>query len=524
MRRLAPLTLALSLVLASLACASSEAGSSSAPPAAELSASWGLSANAPFPSSLTGEVVVPASGEATVAITLRKARFTALPSACRQSTIVRARSLIVAGNARLRCVLAKSTSARTIRFAAVAVAAAGDELGGTVRFSAGDPGEVELPAIEVDEAPTALTRRLRLVSSPDFLNADVGNLARGPGFWNPRRSLNGTNAEYRRAIDKVLADWKALDPAGVLVAGDLVDGRWGRDSKDTGNFGPVGTVSEQQRALNLAAATYYPQWQQRFRRHGLKVFPAVGDHEYGDNPWPADKRVLVPRFRQRFAHFFTRTRSGAPRYPDHPKGPHALTAYAGRPRPDVQLITLDPFDITPERARIGLDPAQRTWLRNVLRKAKHDRVRWIIVQGHVPILGPVRHRGSSRLHLEGGADSQAWRLFERYGVDLYLAGEAHDVTVLEKGGVTQIVHGGLFQFGLTNALLLDVYDDFIYLTLRDYDIRHRDAADGTRLWETVRDGMPRHIEVRNDPFSLGTGVLRNSGDLRNASGLLRPGL
>ena len=342
MRRLAPLTLALSLVLASLACAGSDAGSSPAPPAAKLSASWAASANAPFPGSLTGEVVVPASDDATVSITLRNARFTALPSACRQSTIVRARSLIVDGNARLRCVLAKSRSARTIRFAAVTVAAAGDELGGTVRFSAGSPGEVELPAIEVDEAPTTPTRRLRLLSSPDFLNADVGDLARGPGFWTPRRSSNGINAEYRRAIDKVLADWKALEPAGVLVAGDLVDGRWGRDSKGTGNFGPVGTVSEQQRALDLAAATYYPQWLQRFRRHGLKVFPAVGDHEYGDNPWPADKRVLVPRFRHRFAHYFTRTRSGKAEVPRPSEGrprvhgvrrPAAARRPADHPRP-----------------------------------------------------------------------------------------------------------------------------------------------------------------------------------------------
>ncbi len=522
MRRLAPLTLALSLVLASLACAGSDAGSSPAPPAAELSASWAASADAPFPGSLTGEVVVPASDDATVSITLRHARFTALPSACRQSTIVRARSLIVDGDAQLRCVLAKSGSVRTIRFAAVTVAAAGDELGGTVRFSAGDPGEVELPAIEVDEAPTAPTRRLRLLSSPDFLNADVGDLARGPGFWNPRRSLNGINNEYRRALGKVLDDWEATDPDGVLVAGDLVDGRWGRDLEGTGNFGPVGTVSEQQRALDRAAATYYPQWLQRFRRHGLKVYPAIGDHEYGDNPWTIDKRVLAQRFRQRFAHYFTRTRSGEPRYPNHPKGLHAFTAYAERPRPDVQLISLDPFDITRDRARVRLDPAQRTWLRNVLRKAQHDKVRWVIVQGHVPILGPVRLRGSSGLQLAGGAHSPTWRLFEKYDVDLYLAGEAHDVTVLEKGGVTQIVHGGMFQFGLTNALLLDVYDDFIYLTLRDYNMRHRDAADGTRLWETVREGMPRHIEVRNQPFSLGTGVLRNAGGLSNASGLLVP--
>ena len=57
-----------------------------------------------------------------------------------------------------------------------------------------------------------------------------------------------------------------------------------------------------------------------------------------------------------------------------------------------------------------------------------------------------------------------------------------------------------------------------------YDIRHRDARDGTRLWETVREGMPRQIKVRNEPFGLGTGVLRSSGGLHRPSGLLRPGL
>ncbi|HET9421151.1 MAG TPA: metallophosphoesterase [Nocardioides sp.] len=523
MPRLAPLTLVLSLVLTSLACAGSESGSA-APDAPTMTATWQQGPDAPFPGSLAGEVVVPASREGTVTITLDNARFTTLPSACRQSTIVRARSLLVDGNARLRCALAQSDAVRIIRFGAVAVGARGDELGGTVRFTTGSTAQVALPTIRVAEAPAALTPRLRLVSSPDFLNADVGDLRRGPGFWNRRRSTNGINNDYRRAIDKVLRDWETMGPDGVFVAGDLVDGRWGRDDKGTGNFGKVRTLRQQQRALDRAAATYYPQWIQRFRKHDLEVFPAPGDHEYGDNPWPAAKRALVPRFRERFADFFTRTSDGKAKYPDHPKGPHASTAYAGRPLPDVQVITIDPFDITRERARIGLDPAQRTWLRNVLRQARKDGVQWIIVQGHVPILGPVRTRGSSRLHLMGGADSAIWKLFEKYDVDLYLAGEAHDVTVLEEGGVTQIVHGGLFQFGLTNALLLDVYDDFVYLTLRDYDVRHRDAADGTRLWETVREGMPRHIKVRNEPFGLGTGVLRDSGGIRDASGLLRPGL
>ena len=176
------------------------------------------------------------------------------------------------------------------------------------------------------------------------------------------------------------------------------------------------------------------------------------------------------------------------------------------------MITLDPFDITPDRARIGLDPQQRNWLRGVLRRAKRDQVRWIIVQSHLPILGPVRTRGSSGLHLPGGANSKLWQMFEKYDVDLYLSGEAHDVTVLDHGGVTQITHGGLFAFGLTNALLLDFYDEYIYVTLRDYDIRDRDK--GRRLWQTRATGLPAHIEMKQAPFTVGTGVIPESGGLR----------
>ena len=165
----------------------------------------------------------------------------------------------------------------------------------------------------------------------------------------------------------------------------------------------------------------------------------------------------------------------------------------GRPRftdrllPDVQVITIDPFDVTPGR------------LRGVLRSAQRDQVRWIIVQGQLPILGPVRTRASSGRYLTGGADSQVWRLFKKYGVDLYLSGEAHDVTVLEGGGVTQITHGGPFALGLTTALLLDFYDDYIYVTLRDYDRREA-------------------------PYNVGTGVVRDTGGLQLETGMLRPGL
>ncbi len=521
-RLVAPLTLAVGLALLPTACdASAERDPSQRESDRVLTASWEPGPDAPFPGSLAGRITVPASKETIVTVTLRNARFTAVPDLCTASTIVRRRSRITDSNTRLLCSLPDSSTTRTIGFDAVAAGAEGAEMGGTIRNSADDT-DLDLPALVIDEAPAGLRPRMRLVSSPDFLNADVGDLRRGPGFWTPRRSTNSINADYRRTLDAVLDDWQSTGAAGVLVAGDLVEGHWGTDDLRTGNFGPVRTFPEQLVALDRAADTYYPQYLQRFRRHDLEVYPAAGDHEYGDNPWPADKRARAGAFRDEFADYFTRTRSGAPRFADRPRGPHAWTAYAGRPLPDVQVVTLDPFDITPDRTRLGLDPEQRGWLRGVLRRANRDGVRWIVVQSHLPILGPVRARGSSNLSLPGREKSKVWQMFEKYGVDLYLSGEAHDVTVLKHGEVTQITHGGLFAYGLTNALLLDFYDDHVYVSLRDYDIRDEDR--GKRLWQTRRDGIPAHIAMKQAPFVIGTGVLREDGGLTSESGALVPGL
>lgn len=522
-RLAAPLAVALGLALVPSACDASphQGPDRTSTAAATITGSWEPSPDAPFPGSLRGRVSLPASDETVVTITLRNARFTAVPEACEPSTVVRRKSRIVDGNARLLCTLLDAEAAHRIDFAAVAAGAEGEEMGGTIHNEA-DGAEVDLPALVIDEAPASLSPRLRLLSSPDFLNADVGDLRRGPGFWNPRRSTNSINGDYRRTLDAVLDDWQSTDPDGVLVAGDLVEGHWGTDAARTGNFGPVRTLPEQLDALHRAAGTYYPQYLERFAQHDLTLFPAAGDHEYGDNPWPASKRARIPAFRDEFADYFTRTPGGQPKFADRPSGPHAWTAYAGRPLPDVQVITLDWFDITADRARLGLDPQQRSWLRGVLRRAERDGVRWTIVQGHLPILGPVRTRGSSGLYVPGGPDSKVWQLFEQYGVDLYLTGEAHDVTVLNHGGVTQITHGGLFAFGLTNALLLDFYDDYIYLTLRDYDIRDRDK--GGRLWQTRRSGLPARIEMNQAPYTVGTGVVPDQGGLRLETGMLLPGL
>ena len=440
-----------------------------------------------------------------------------LPDACAVSTVVRRRSFLSADGTTLVCEVVDERAQELAIDVRTGVAP------GPVTATVIDAGiATAAPDRPVLVGPPDTPRRLRIISSPDFLNADVADLRRGPGFWNPRRSANSTSPTYERAIDRVLDDWQRQQPDAVLVAGDLVDGRWGRDAHHTGNFGPVGNPTQRAAAARLAAATYYPQYVQRFRDHDLDLYPAVGDHEYGDDSWPISKRRLAPVFQEQFARYFTRTPSGRPLFRDHPQGPHAGTAYAFRPVPGVQVVSIDPFDIAPDHARLRMDRQQLRWLAGVLRKARRDGVQWTFVQGHLPILEPVRAIGSSELHYPGGARSRLWKVFRKFGVDVYLCGEVHDVTATTQDGILQLAHGGAFQFGLTTYAVLDVHDDRLDVTLRDYAVRVRDAGDGERLWETVRSGLQKLIRVDGVPVTIGTLTLDSTGAVTRRSGILLP--
>ncbi len=489
---------------------------------------WTDDASGPVPSlSLLRGRVDLARPATEVRVTLENARVVRIPEECAASTVTTRGSAIVGSD----LVCAPLPGVDRIAFTVMALGETDQEVGGRV-VATGDDGQrsTDLPGRTISGGPATLTPDVRLLSSPDFLNGDVGDLADGPGLWSSMpvetRTTNSTNDAYEAALDRVLDDWEGLDPVGVLVAGDLTNGRWGYDDLDSGNFGPVDTRAERRLALQRAARTYYPQWQQRFADHDLSAFPAMGDHEYGDNPWPRRKRLLAEDFKTEFARVFTRDAAGRPAFADRPRGPARLTAYAGRPTPDLQVVTLDVFDITRDRARVKVDRLQLRWLRSVLRRAQRDGVEWVVVQAHTPILGPVRARTSSGLTYPGAEDSRLWKVFKRFGVDLYLAGEVHDTTTLASDGIVQISHGGIFQFSLTTALVLDVYDDRMYVTLRDYDVRHAHDPAQPRLWETRRSGLPSDIEVGEEVSTIGTATLvgrdRGGARLSDPSGILTP--
>ena len=375
----------------------------------------------------------------------------------------------------------------------------------------------------------------RFVSAPDFLNQDVADLTADgrKEFIDPRTGdvANSTNEDYDAALAHVMDEMASHGTRDVLVAGDLVEGRWGRDDSRSGVFGPVRTEAQRLRAYRRAASVYYPAWRERFAAHGLRTFPALGDHEIGDDPWRARrdpwidfKRRHVPEFKRIFAQQMLRTTSGRTRFVQHPsRGPARRTAYAVRLDADVLLVTIDVFERRGGDVHLSVDPQQLRWLERVLRKARKDDVPWVLVQGHVPMRSDVRTRNSSGLVYEKGERSALWRTMVDGGVDVYLSGEVHDQTVRQRDGILQVSHGSLLYRGEASYVVGQATADELVLENRQFrgEIGFED-----RLWTTSRQGAPGHISYPD--ASVVTGTLEasrtRSGGLRvdDAAGVLTP--
>jgi hypothetical protein len=375
----------------------------------------------------------------------------------------------------------------------------------------------------------------RFISTPDFLNQDVADLTAGgrEEFIDERTGevANSTNEEYDTALDHVMDEMASHDTRDVLVAGDLVEGRWGRDDAGTGVFGPVRTESQRLRAWRRAADVYYPAWRQRFADHDLRTFTALGDHEIGDDPWRARrnrwidfKRSHVPEFKKIYASQMLADSDGRPRFTDRPaKGSARHTAYAVRLDADVLLVTIDVFERRGGDVHMSVDPHQLAWLKKVLRKARADEVPWVMVQGHVPMTGDVRTRNSSHLVYEKGVRSELWRTMVAGGVDVYLSGEVHDQTVHQRDGILEVSHGSLFYRGEASYVVGQATAD--RLVLENHQFRGA-IGFSDRLWTTSRQGAPGHISYPGSSVVTGTLVARRTraGGLKvdDAAGVLTP--
>ncbi|WP_372519934.1 metallophosphoesterase, partial [Nocardioides sp.] len=185
------------------------------------------------------------------------------------------------------------------------------------------------------------------------------------------------------------------------------------------------------------------------------------------------------------------------------RGQAGDTAYAVRLDRNLLLVTVDVFRPTSSGVSVSLDPDQRDWLAKVLRRAKKQRVPWVVVQGHVPVLGPVRTRFSSGLTYEG---SDLWQLMRKHDVDAYLCGEVHDHTVIRRKGVVQMCHGGLFYRGESSYVLGQVTDTKLMLETRY--LQGDPQWSGTKLWSTEGGNGPRRVVYRRPSRVVGTYVLK----------------
>jgi 3',5'-cyclic AMP phosphodiesterase CpdA len=358
-------------------------------------------------------------------------------------------------------------------------------------------------------------------SLPDFFNGDVADLSLLPS-WDG--GANSVNQYWDTAIDSCLAAVAAHEPDAVFMGGDAVEGHWNVDSDDRQLFGPVsqGIDSESlqmcRSAITVAGDLHYDFYSDLFSSRGLELYPTIGDHEILDDRsgplnerWPPgghrhggqpDNRFyLVDHCKDVWAGHFTRRSDGSARYHRRPVGTQSeFTAYSVSFADALTLITVDMFMRTEEGVRLGVFHGQLRWLTSEIRRAKR-RGHVVVVQGHMPMMVPTRVFNSGRLHLPEGRDSTLYRTLEREGVDLFLCGEVHDSTAVQRGRMAplQISHGCIFRDAFpflvgrlypSGRLELDLYETLISEASAEAGIWSCDSSRHQRTY--LQYGAPRH--------------------------------
>jgi len=375
------------------------------------------------------------------------------------------------------------------------------------------------------------------VSIPDFQNNDIASLA-DPGSLFPNNptlpagfvaldpTWDSCTADYDDAVDWIVSQLALETPSFVTVAGDLVMGHWERSTDGRFVFGPLSNDTLRQAAVRSAADYYYDIWLGRFdparNTHlaaalqslnqplvPMTVHAVVGDHELGDNNWGAGgaRSRMVPTYKEVFGRWFTRTpagaATGAPRYVSRPVGTvYEDTAYAFQ-QDNLLMVVVDEFRQDDPFSNLGPNGSvlptvddglagttaddQLAWLDAVLAAGRADpSVDWIVVQGHMPVLRPVRVRNSSNLGVrdQSGAtefNTLLWQTLSQHEVDLYFCGEVHDISLSRYGGVTQVVHGALIgNHSPINYLRVDVHDTRLELTSKQIGVQLGSGS----LWQT----------------------------------------
>jgi 3',5'-cyclic AMP phosphodiesterase CpdA len=298
---------------------------------------------------------------------------------------------------------------------------------------------------------------------PDFPNFDIA-------YPQPH---------WEEAIDWYLTQVRKERPDFVLVAGDLVDGHYW-DSREQ---------------LEHLTAVYFGNWIRRMQRYGLTYYVAVGDHDIGDDPWPPEKVKLVPLFERAFSEHFGMPANG-------PAGSSGRVYYVLHK--NLLLVTVETFEVRDNQVHMTVSGEQLKWLEDVLEQHRH--VAHIVVQGHVPVIPGAKGRSTSSLVLEGGTESGFWRLMTKYGVELYLCGEFHDVTVTRQDGILHVVHGASWgRVDTINYLVGTVWPDRIEIAIKVFPV----TLGGGNIWNINKPEGPREtVAIPDEATKTGPKVIQ----------------
>ena len=343
----------------------------------------------------------PGPGGATEA-TVRVAGGTVagLPDACAPSTVIRRRSYLSARRAPPLVCDVVDERGQELAVEVRAGAAPGPL---TVTVSRRRHRDAGARPRSVVPGPPDTPRRLRLLSEPGLPErrrrrpataAPASGTRAGPPT-PPARPTSGpstTSWTTGSGSSRTRCWWRATWSTAAGVATRTTPATSGRSA----------TPAQRATAARLAAATYYPQYLQRFREHHLDLYPAAGDHEYGDNPWtaveaaagagvPGAVRALLHPHPVRATRGSATTRRGRTPGRRTPSGRRRTSRWS----PSTRSTS------PPTTPGSGSTASSCAGWRGCSARPSADGVRWTIVQGHVPILEPVRSRGLQRAALPG---------------------------------------------------------------------------------------------------------------------------
>ncbi len=304
--------------------------------------------------------------------------------------------------------------------------------------------------------------------------------------WN----INYPQTGWEDAMDWFLEGMKKEGPAFSLNAGDIMDARWWTNAEEVRN----------------KTQQYWGGFKKRFEDKNITLYIAPGDHEYGDDQG-LRKMNLAPIFAEQFVSIFDHPLNG----PEHKKE----LAYSFT-KENLAIISVDTFEDAGDRMSMTVSGKQLEWLKETLKKYKDKE--FIIVQGHVPVAGPVRGKNSSRNMLEGGTDSEFWKTMVEYGVDAYFCGEHHRITAFQRDGIWQIVHGALWGTQEdVNYLRGSVQPGKMTLELFEFNVEYSGGylGDHPHRGETNRPREKVAISEeakKNGPTSVGKLVIESGPD------------